>query len=761
VDVRVPVIDRDGESIGSLLLGKLPRGIHAPALDGSVGQVVEGAVYRFEVMLDEEPGFVALEPGDELFSFDSDSCLAGRLLPRQHVGTVRVGISVPNSDVAGIAVIEVAPTKLEYASEYQQMLGDIATVATEALLQGFAPASLTLAQDSVAGSNLLYQQFAFLSARLASREVQDALALIVANPHRTWYSETELQAAGRPLPANSSLSRAVTRPGQRVRTHGRLRIASVPLMLERHRTEATFDSPPNRFVKYALERWRSIAQRLVDALGATDLNAPGPVRRGRSAARDVREQIDRVLSAPLFGQVGRLDVFPSANQVLHRQQGYREVFRTFALAEVGARLSLDLDVEDLFSASQRNVATLYEYWAFLQLVEAVGVACGDARTVDAFALASDGLSLGFRQGRESGVRWETAAGGRQLEVEVFFNRHFRSSTEPLKASSWSRAMRPDCSVRVRPRTSLPRVQEGSLDVWLHFDAKYRVERAREQFDADAGEPDSAAVEAEAIERLDRSKREDLLKMHAYRDAIRGSAGAYVLFPGDVAGAPFREFDEPLPGLGAFPLRPSDVGRARGREALESFVREVLAHVADRASQDERYRYWRAAIRGRPEQGIGGSWLPPLTLPPRDAIVLCGVLRGQEEADWVSRMQTYALPADAGSGSIAADSVELRAEWAFLGVDGAPASLWSRDGAWFVQTRGDLLESGYPDPTADGYLCAIFRPVHTVPDWLADVDLVMLTDRSGVSSSVVATTWADLVEAGAEPRAESANGRPGN
>src|SRR5829696_8253469 len=41
-----------------------------------------------------------------------------------------------------------------------------------------------------------------------------------------------------------------------------------------------------------------------------------------------------------------------------------------------------------------------------------------------------------------------------------------------------------------------------------------------------------AVEEEEVERLARSKREDLLKMHAYRDAIRRSAGAYVLYPGD-------------------------------------------------------------------------------------------------------------------------------------------------------------------------------------------------------------------------------------
>ena len=50
-------------------------------------------------------------------------------------------------------------------------------------------------------------------------------------------------------------------------------------------------------------------------------------------------------------------------------------------------------------------------------------------------------------------------------------------------------------------------------------------------------------------------------MHAYRDAIRRTAGAYVLYPGnDGDDKRFEEFDhrgfhEVLPGLGAFAIRP--------------------------------------------------------------------------------------------------------------------------------------------------------------------------------------------------------------
>ena len=63
----------------------------------------------------------------------------------------------------------------------------------------------------------------------------------------------------------------------------------------------------------------------------------------------------------------------------------------------------------------------------------------------------------------------------------------------------------------------------------------------EQFDAAKNLGHDAAAEAESVERLSRSRREDLLKMHAYRDAIRRTAGAYVLFPGNESVSPYREF----------------------------------------------------------------------------------------------------------------------------------------------------------------------------------------------------------------------------
>lgn len=749
-ELRIDILDDEDAPVGSLTLAQLPGRADPLGIDdANVNRAVvaEGGTYRFDIQIAGQSKAVAVEPGEELFSFDDDSRLRGRMQPRQHVGRLRVRITDPNTQRGGWAEFDVRPTKLSAETQYRRMLEDITDVATEALLQGFAPANLALTIDPTARPDLLYQQFALLHARLSSPELRGAIARVVHSPHVTWESQVELQAPGRPIPGSSALGRALARPGPRASTYGRLPIPTVPQKLERTRTDPSLDSVPNQFVKYALWRWRSVAQQLADTLGAVG-NDPGPIRRGRDVVAQLMREIDGYLAEPLFREVGDLTVFPAANQVLHKQHGYRQIFRTFVLGELGAWLSFDWDVEDAFSASQRNIATLYEYWTFLQLADALGSACGDPRTVDALAATNDGLSLGFKQGRASAVRWRAKAADRELDVDLFFNRTFLVSAVARTESSWSRSMRPDASIRVRPLSHLPRLtDEGDLDVWLHFDGKYRLEASRDQFTPEPDGDAKAAQGAELTERVTTTKREDLLKMHAYRDAIRRSAGAYVLYPGQDKSPPFREFAEVLPGLGAFPLRPGPDSKAYGRTELEVFLQAVLVHAAERASQHERDRYWRARVRATPEPEHAGSFrLPDLTAPPRDTPVLCGYVRGQPHETWIRRVGLYNVRAGDRPGALEIDASELQAEWLLLYRDDGTRTLWVRDGPWFVQTREQLRELGYPAPGGPVYFCAQVAECADALSWLAEIridDLPRTAGRAKLAPFVV--SWAELLE----------------
>lgn len=150
----------------------------------------------------------------------------------------------------------------------------------------------------------------------------------------------------------------------------------------------------------------------------------------------------------------------------------------------------------------------------------------------------------------------------------------------------TRNMHPDYTLTCWPaefeETEAERLE---LLVHIHFDAKYRVEDLGKLFGNDADD------EADEPDTSGNYKHQDLLKMHAYRDAIKRSQGAYVLYPG-TAQAPkrFEGFHEILPGLGAFAIAPDENGKATGSDNLHQFLTDVLRHLGNRTSALERSSY---------------------------------------------------------------------------------------------------------------------------------------------------------------------------
>lgn len=720
--VTVPFRDAEGTEVATLTVRRRPGRSDRLEQVGEQIVVEEEANYVVDVKPLVAVRSFTLSPNKELFDFDTRTHRHGRLRPRRYVGVVRLVFR--SSAGNGELTLAVRPRKLA-DDEYRQMLDDIGRVATEALLQAFAPAAVSLQSDATTKAQLLYQQFAFLQARLRCGG-EDDIAFVLQHPQRAWVEGDEQRPAGTPMRGGSRTLRALGRPGPRSVAPAHLDVPSLPRRLPAARTNETLDNEPNRFVAFALRRWRELAQQVRDTLDPT--SDAGPVTRGIEEVNEVIAVLDRALSNALFRDVGPLIALPTGNQVLQKRAGYRELFRTFVLVEAGARLALDLDIEDLFSASQRNIAMLYEYWTFLQLVNAVSRVCGEQHPQVPFRVAPDGMSMVFPGGEDSRLTWTTTIRDRVLHLELYFNRRFRAHSD-LDAS-WSAEMRPDCSLLIRPEAVHASVSDDDLGVWVHFDAKYRV-KART----------SKSEQAQ-------HQRDDLLKMHAYRDAIRRSAGAYVLYPGTADDKRFTERHEILPGLGAFVLRPQRHG-ADGVAALEAFLADVLDHVADSASQHERSRYWQSLIfRKRPKERPDKS-LPMLTRPPADAMVLLGYVRSDEHWEWITTTKLYNLRAGDRRGAVGPDAELLQALDLVLYGPGRAPTLWSRSGVWFVQSKADLLNLDYPAPGGSTYLCCGIELRDDAPEWLGSVAFGAGTLAPPLSGAPTVCSWDDLLEAAAD------------
>ncbi|MEN6551325.1 MAG: nuclease domain-containing protein, partial [Methanobacterium sp.] len=124
------------------------------------------------------------------------------------------------------------------------------------------------------------------------------------------------------------------------------------------------------------------------------------------------------------------------------------------------------------------------------------------------------------------------------------------------------------SLNLRPDYTL-RIKKGSDYHLIHFDAKYRSDIIIE--DTDIDKRDKEEEEKRVY------KNADIYKMHTYKDAIIGSLGAYVLYPGTEP----KIFPENpisiLPSVGAFPLTPGSMN-SKEAEEIEKFIKDILIHI---------------------------------------------------------------------------------------------------------------------------------------------------------------------------------------
>lgn len=676
---------------------------------------------------------------EEIFYPDTGDGARGRLRPGLAVGTVNVVLRSSDRRLGNLE-LEVRSRKLAYQSEYRWMLRDIAADISEIVMERFAASESVFSQDETRDAITLYQRFAFLSALFTNESFQSALGEIVRRPHVAWREKEEVVRPGEPVRPSGRLARQLAGPGQRIPwPPGPIR--SIPARLKRSRTEATHDTTPNRFVKFALERWRSVMLDIDRAL-AKQKDSPA-VRRGHNEIAHTVDQLDSVLHMGLFRGLSPLARFPSDDQVLQRREGYREVFGAYLEFELAAQLSWTRSAAN-YKAGQHDIAVLYEYWAFVQLAKVVAELVGSTFSLaELVEKTGDGLNVALQSGRETILKGTTERFGRRIDVEFCFNRTFTTKNGEL--TSWTRPMRPDFSLIVRAS------QAGHAEfepMVLHFDAKYRVSFLSELF----GGEEEVITSGDPEPRRGGALRSDLLKMHAYRDAIRRSAGAYVLFPGgdaQIEKPPFAEYRELLPGLGAFVLRPSRDGEATGSRTLRRFLNDVLDHVAMRLTQHERGRYWLEEVYGRS--------LPPISegdrdiqQPGPDTTVLVGYVKNKLHWDWILDRKTYNVRATGRVGGVAESADLLRAHFLLLYCPSTGEIALTRIASdpEFVDKTA-MEKSGYPVASGD-YLCIQWRWAslqksmkHLTPERIQ----TLVQNRGLAAGTPVMVRWFDLANLG--------------
>jgi predicted component of viral defense system (DUF524 family) len=681
--------------------------------------VHEASEYQFVVELaGERPA--EIEPG-ELFSLDPDasneigaSIGRGRLRTGNYVGAVDIVVTASNgSQLTGL--LEVRSTKLDFENQYRWMLAGVASEAAELLLRSFSPAQVGLRPDVAGRGETIYQQVAFLSAILERPHTIEAFERVLRAPHVSYVDTHQYMPLSRGLNGSSAAMRALTRSGKRVGAPRGLNVASLPEVASGTTAEASIDNPSNQFVRFVLEHWAQLLDRAQRML--RDDSPAG--RRGLREVAKLSSLVEGWRSDRRLSDVGPLRHLPAGDQVIMRRPGYREIHQAFLESLAAAMLRWD-GVDAVIHAGQRNVALLYEYWTYLELRRLVVEFCDYSDSSTLVELTDAGMHLTLLRGRQRVVTGYVVKAGRLIDVELWFNRNFEAPED-----SWSLQMRPDCSLRFKAAFGANKV-----DTWVHFDAKYRAEAVSDLF---VGDDESRT-----------SHRADLLKMHAYRDAIRWSAGAYVLFPG-TDDRYERQHHEVLPGLGAFALAPGSDGHATTASTarLRQFLDQVLDHVAQQASNRERADYWHRVAHSDPPLGEACDFVP-LDRPPADTPVLLGFYWGARHRTWIEESLLYNLRLGDRAGAVTRVGPEASAPYLVLWSDvDELVTTWRLRPEFKVFSAEELRELGYPREPSGRYLCRLLesRVEHELE--LSGAALAALA-RNGERGRPVVRTWADVL-----------------
>jgi predicted component of viral defense system (DUF524 family) len=496
--------------------------------------------------------------------------------------------------------VEVFPTKLDYQTDYQQLLSEVQDILTSLVLE-YLRSTFQIGSAIHAPQPTHLEWLTLLRHVLANLE--RGLQNIARQPVRAAKRTPEIVRSDRIRRIDSQLRRQVLRQA------GTRQLAALSSGIEVREqligmvARSTLDTPEHRWLAVQLGR---IRRRLAE-LSELERKQDGGIRR--AATVDELGAFERRVSQllrlePLKAAAGEPPPGFASMQLLG-SPGYREAYKCCLIVSLALRLNggpIRLAVKDL--------SLLYEYWCYLSLVKLMAELTGQRIPVrDLLAVEQNGLRVLLQKGKEKTVPFEMRDG---RHLALTYNPRFQN--EPLLV-----AQQPDIVLSIFDR-NWPKVR-------IVVDAKYRVENSEEYVARyrSPGPPDDA-----------------INVLHRYRDAILDAD------PSPRGGVtPRRTVVE---GIALFPYRERTAGAFRQSRLWESINRLGIGAIPALPGEIDYLREWLGdTLR------MGGWSIADKAIPHRSherifdwrvaasEAVLIGILRGENERehlDWIEKTGQY-------------------------------------------------------------------------------------------------------------------------
>ena len=667
-------------------------------------QLIEGCYYDYEI---SDNQFILGDIGENIIQQHKRKSNIGTISPNIFVGTLEVPIlKTENLEKCKSIDLEVQSIKSGYRDDYRDMLELITEKCTDLLLQSNSPVSHHFDVDFSKDNQTLYQKFAFIKSIINSSEFKDAVHRIVKTPVTKWTDtreEKDIRSVRRFSNNNvkelvKGRKRTNLPSGHYLERYG---LKTLPERITAVRKTDSVDTPENRFIKHALETFLKFC---------SDINESAPKdSKLDSESKIIISELESQLHHSVFKNVSRPTTLKLNSPILQRKEGYREVLRTWLMFELAAKL-IWRGGEDVYGAGKKDIATLYEYWLFFKLLDLFQELFEiDPKDVSELIKPSkDGLNLQIKQGKFTALKGVFETDTRKLNIQFNYNRSFSGKKKYPDSGSWTTTLRPDYTLSFWPfGISEEEAERQELIVHVHFDSKYKISNLNDFIK----QKNSKDLDEEKTEnKKGIYKNADLIKMHAYKDAIRRTGGAYVLYPGDKS-LNRKGFHEIIPGLGAFPIRPSKNDSGIGE--LKSFILEIIEHFVNRASQRERIAFRTYDVykndpnkENKVNESLPETYGENRNLIPDDTFVLVGFYK-KENLDWIIKSKMYNVRTDNNIDSLRLGPGEAGAKYLLLHSNGETKTsrlLKITERGPRVFSKKTLIDKGYPsEPSQDYYL----------------------------------------------------------
>lgn len=402
-----------------------------------------------------------------------------------------------------------------------------------------------------------FNKFIFLYHLLKTDKLLNAIQLVVKNPYQHFQNNIEVIDFSMTTQFSiENMIDAFSGQSRLVKCSKNLPIAKklggfIPEKINQYEKKVSNDNNENQFVLFFLKLCIKTLNQYIDLFEKDEVTKKIINKSFIIELKGYKEQLSRITKERFFQDVSKLSVINRSSTVLTKRAGYKELYNFYLNIKSVPMHSIDQnDFIELFE--NKSIDKLYEYVSLFYLDDYLKEIYGIEPQEEKLSIKNKNYSVILDEENDK-IKYKYSKKDYPTTILSFQ----RSYTRKLN-TSYAITQNPDFTLFI---------EYNNQQSIYHFDTKFKMKIF------DIGDNNLTDQKRYV-------KEEDLKSMHAYRDGITDTIGAYVLYPGNSNSGKVIYTDSrnlnnpdainPYSGIGSIPLQIGEENRQL-KEVIENII----------------------------------------------------------------------------------------------------------------------------------------------------------------------------------------------